>query len=171
MAGAGVSPEGIMHMLNDRLVAEQHRPGVTVRFATVCLATIGPDNTTASLVVAGHHPPILTDGAAAWECALEAHPAIGLHESYEWRSQVVELPRARWTMLLYTDGLVEGQTASGERPYGVARLLPTIAARGPGFEDEDMDAVLATVELANGGPLPDDVVAVAVSGLPAAMPT
>jgi serine phosphatase RsbU (regulator of sigma subunit) len=163
MAGAGVSPEGIMQMLNDRLVAEQRRPGVSVRFATVSIATISPDNATASLLIAGHPPPVLAAGGAAWELPLEPQPAIGLHETYEWHAQEVELPPARWTMIMYTDGLVEGQTADGERPFGLTRLLPTIAARGPAFEEEDLDAVLSTVELENGGPLPDDVVVVAVS--------
>ncbi len=164
MAGAGVPPEGIMDMLNDRLIAEQRRPGVSVRFATVCLATIAPDNATASLVLAGHPPPVLAAVDTAWECPLDSQPAIGLHESYEWRTQRIELPSARWTMIMYTDGLVEGQTATGERPFGLARLLPTIAARGPAFGDDDLDALLSMVELANGGPLPDDVVVVAVSG-------
>ena len=68
MAGAGVTPEGIMQMLNDRLIAEQRRPGVDVRFATVCLVTIGPENAAASVVVAGHPPPVLAAGGAAWEC-------------------------------------------------------------------------------------------------------
>jgi serine phosphatase RsbU (regulator of sigma subunit) len=152
-----------MQMLNDRLVAEQRRPGVRVRFATVCLATIAPDNATASLMIAGHHPPVLTAGGTAWELPLEPQPAIGLHETYDWHAQDVELPLARWTMIMYTDGLVEGQTVNGDRPFGMARLLPTIAARGPAFEEDDLDAVLSTVELANGGPLPDDVVVVAVS--------
>ena len=67
-------------------------------------------------------------------------------------------------MIIYTDGLVEGQTAAGERPFGLARLLPTIATRGPAFEDGDLDAMLSTVEMANGGPLSDDVVVVALSG-------
>jgi len=164
MAGAGVRPEAIMDMLNDRLVAEQRRPTVSVRFATVCLATVAPDNATVSLVVAGHPPPVLTAAGSAWEAPVEPQPAIGLHGTYTWRAQQVTLPAEPWAMVLYTDGLVEGQTAAGQRPFGIERLLPTLAARGPALEDEDVDALLSTVMLANGGALPDDVVVVAVSG-------
>ncbi len=90
----------------------------------------------------------------------------------EWATHRVELPFDPWSLIFYTDGLVEGRGPDGRRPYGVERLLPALAATGPGVADADLDRLLAIVEDTNDGPLPDDVVVLAISrpalGVPSA---
>ncbi len=135
-----------------------------VLFATLCLATIDADGSSARFVLAGHPPPILVAPGGVDEYALRTDPAIGIAPQPEWTAHEVELPAAPWSLLFYTDGLVEGrQSPAGPRPFGSARLLPLLAAPGPPLGEGEVDAVLSAVAAANGGPMSDDVVIVAVS--------
>jgi serine phosphatase RsbU (regulator of sigma subunit) len=78
----------------------------------------------------------------------------------------VELPSPPWSLVLYTDGLVEGRTEpAGPRPFGADRLRALLATPGPPLGEEDVDTVLHSVATANGGPMSDDIVVVAVSPL------
>ena len=74
------------------------------------------------------------------------------------------LPSA-WSLLLYTDGLVEGHAgdASGDR-YGTQRLLAHLQQEArAGLDERVLDRVLTSVTMANGGPLPDDIAVLCVS--------
>jgi hypothetical protein len=74
------------------------------------------------------------------------------------------LPDDPWSLVVYTDGLVEGRTSpAGPRPYGNDRLLPLLAASSVPIGENDVEAVLRAVVDANGGALPDDVVLIAAS--------
>ncbi len=164
LASAGVPAHDAVHVLNETLLAERRRASMPVLFATLCLATIDPDGSSARFVLAGHPPPILVARGRVDEYALRTDPAIGIAAQPEWTAHEVELPAAPWSLLLYTDGLVEGrQSPAGPRPFGSARLLPLLAAPGPPLGEGDVDAVLSAVAAANGGPMSDDIVIVAVS--------
>jgi serine phosphatase RsbU (regulator of sigma subunit) len=74
------------------------------------------------------------------------------------------LPPA-WTVLLYTDGLVEGHAGdgSGDR-YGLERLIAQLQRETrDGLDERALNRVLTGVMIANGGPLPDDVAVLCVS--------
>jgi serine phosphatase RsbU (regulator of sigma subunit) len=61
--------------------------------------------------------------------------------------------------VLYTDGLVEGRVTpgAGER-FGSERLRAWFADRGMRpIDSEALQALIAALEKANGGALPDDV--------------
>jgi hypothetical protein len=49
------------------------------------------------------------------------------------------------------------------RPFGTDRLRLLLAAPGPPLGERDVDTVLSIVAAANGGPMSDDIVVVAVS--------
>ena len=62
-----------------------------------------------------------------------------------------------WSLLFYTDGLVEGRAQPGgwER-YGEDRLVDRLQRR-PLRDDDEIDRLLADVETANGAPMADDI--------------
>ena len=164
LASANVPAPETIRVLNEMLIAEHRRHRTPVTFATMCLVSIDTELATASVLLAGHPPPILVASGAARECDVPPCPAIGIMGFAEWDSHEVSLPDAPWTLVLYTDGLVEGRSApDGRRPFGPGRLLEMLAARTPPITDADADAILAGIEQANGGPLPDDVVFLAAS--------
>jgi len=163
LASAGVPARDAAHVLNETLIAERRRAS-QVLFATLCMASIEPDGSKACLVLAGHPAPILIAPGGVDECAFPADPAIGIAEHPEWMVHDVELPAAPWSLLFYTDGLVEGRASpAGPRPFGTARLHELLAALGPPLGESDVDALLDAVTAANGGPMSDDIAVVAVS--------
>ena len=135
-----------------------------VQFATVCLALIEPDKSSVCIVSAGHPRPILLGDGRARELDLPAGPPIGVDAASRWDEVRVDLPPRPWTLLLYTDGLIEGRSRpDGPRPYGDERLLGLVGGMEPPLGEDELDQLLAVVKHANGGPMPDDVVVLAVS--------
>lgn len=141
-------------------VLEHERPSDEV-FATLCTVDISPDGRRAGVCLAGHPSPLFAGSAGATPRLLpydESGPALGLLPHARWPRRQVELGRA-WSLLMYTDGLIEGRVGQGRRRLGqdgmvdiVARLL----AGGVGGE-ELLDATMAEVHDLNGGELTDDV--------------
>jgi serine phosphatase RsbU (regulator of sigma subunit) len=171
LASAGVPARDAAHVLNETLIAERRRASMPVLFATLCMASIEPDAAKACFVLAGHPPPILVASGGVDEYALRTDAAIGIAEDSDWTVHDVELPAAPWSLVFYTDGLVEGRAApAGPRPFGTARLHELLAVAGPPLGEADVDAVLAAVAAANGGPMSDDIVVVAVSPLDRSTP-
>ncbi|MGN6378265.1 MAG: PP2C family protein-serine/threonine phosphatase [Gaiellales bacterium] len=172
LATAGVAPGRIMSVLNDSLIAERRRVATQVVFATVCVASVDPDRMGARVVLAGHPPPLLVRRHGTAPLELEPDPPIGVDPTRRWAVHDVALPDEVWTLLLYSDGLVEGRVApGGERPFGLPRLAQLLDGHAP-LTEERIDHVLARVREANGGPMSDDIVVVAVSpsGGPSAVP-
>jgi ABC-type transporter Mla MlaB component len=137
LASAGVPARDAAHVLNETMIAERRRASLPVLFATLCLASIEPDGSKACFVLAGHPPPILVAAGGIEEYVLATDPAIGITDDPEWTVHDVGLPAVPWSLVFYTDGLVEGRAApDGPRPFGTARLhelhgehdLSTVAA-------------------------------------------
>jgi serine phosphatase RsbU (regulator of sigma subunit) len=126
----------------------------------VCCTWISPDRTRVTVAPAGHHPPLLVSGGRVRVEELPEGPALGiLDHGYEWEARTLEVGDG-WTLLCYTDGLVEGLRApdSVDR-FGTDGLVETVTAllaTGRGL-DAMLDGVLAAVRDANGGELSDDV--------------
>jgi hypothetical protein len=170
LATAGVAPDRIMGVLNDSLIAERGRMRTEVGFATVCLASVAPDRMNARVVLAGHPPPLLVRRERVGSLELAPDPPIGVDPSRTWAVHNVQLPDEIWTLLLYTDGLVEGRAApDGPRPFGLQRLAALLEGQAP-LTAETIDDILGRVQAANGGPMSDDVVMVAVSPTSSLMP-
>ena len=131
----------------------------TITFATVCSLVIGADRTTATLVLAGHPPPILVSDQSTVVGDERYGSLLGVLPEPRW--QPVEVPLSPGaTLLLYTDGLIEGWSAPGSRTrLGVAALLPIIDDfhRLGTSADGLLDGLLAEAQRRNGGPLTDDV--------------
>jgi integral membrane sensor domain MASE1 len=154
---SGHGPRGLLDGLDKVLVA--NRPSEEM-FTTVCCTWISPDRARVTVAPAGHHPPLLVSGGRVRVEELPEGPALGiLDHSYEWEARTLEVGDG-WTLLCYTDGLVEGLRApdSVDR-FGTDGLVETVTAllaTGRGL-DAMLDGVLAAVRDANGGDLSDDV--------------
>lgn len=156
---AGERPEVVLHTLQRVFEHERHLPGL---FATLCMLQIQPAEGYAAMICAGHPRPVLIEGTSISTLAgAGAGAAIGIGNG-RWLAERVSLPGA-WTILLYTDGIVEGRTGPGSERLGEEGLRELIACRisqRPNWRDEPralLDELIADAERLNGGALSDDV--------------
>jgi hypothetical protein len=162
LASAGVSPARTARVLNESLLAEQ--TGSDVRFATLSMAWFDPDLETVAFISAGHPPPLLLTRRLVQQVSLRREPPIGVLREAPWREQRVRLPDAAWSMLLFSDGLIEGRShPGGPRPYGTERLISNTSRLTVPLGEQSIDWLLDEVHKANGEPMRDDIVVVAVS--------
>ncbi|MWA12007.1 PP2C family protein-serine/threonine phosphatase [Streptomyces sp. BA2] len=129
-------------------------------FATLCTVDIAPDGRRAGLCLAGHPSPLIArDGHLAELLPYENNgPALGLLPNARWPRRQVELG-GKWSLMLYTDGLIEGRIGEGNQRLGqdgmVEMLRRQIATGLRG--DELLEAAVNEVRELNGGDLTDDV--------------
>jgi serine phosphatase RsbU (regulator of sigma subunit) len=105
----------VVPVLAEVLANERHNE---VTFATVCTVTVGADRRSATLYRAGHPPPLIRTGAG-WELlAAEPGPALGLLPGATWDASLIALPPAPWSLLLYTDGMIDGRIGDADERLG-----------------------------------------------------
>jgi serine phosphatase RsbU (regulator of sigma subunit) len=137
-------------------------------FVTLCLAWFEGDGSHASLLLLGHPAPLLLSKGVVQTVAVRPELPLGLADAGDCAATSLSLPSA-WSLLLYTDGLVEGHAGDGsQKRFGLERLVAQLQREmRPGTRDElgegALDRVLDSVITANGGPLPDDVAIFGVS--------
>jgi PAS domain S-box-containing protein len=128
-------------------------------FTTVCCAWVGPDRDRVTVALAGHPPPLLALDGTVQAVQVPGGPALGVLDGYPWEAGVLEVGGA-WTLLCYTDGLVEGRQAPGSpERFGIDALVETVRGRLDATTDLDdvLDGLLGVVQAKNGGDLSDDV--------------
>ncbi|MET9864118.1 SpoIIE family protein phosphatase [Streptomyces smyrnaeus] len=90
-------------------------------FATLCTVDIAADGRSAGVCLAGHPSPLFADdGAGAAPRLLpedESGPALGLLPDARWSRRQVALGRS-WSLMMYTDGLIEGRVHEGRVDEG-----------------------------------------------------
>jgi integral membrane sensor domain MASE1/serine phosphatase RsbU (regulator of sigma subunit) len=154
---SGHGPEALLEGLDKVLVA--NRPSEEI-FTTVCCTWISPDRGRVTVALAGHPPPLLVRGGRVAAAEVPGGPALGiLEDRYAWEARTLEVGD-EWTLLCYTDGLVEGLRAPGSMErFGIDALVGTVAGLLATADDLDaaLDDLLAAVRAANGGELSDDV--------------
>ncbi|HZD74295.1 MAG TPA: SpoIIE family protein phosphatase [Actinomycetota bacterium] len=167
LALTGHAPDEVLDGLHEVLVRE--RPSEEM-FTTVCCVLISPDRHEIVVASAGHPPPLLASNGTVQVLDVIGQPALGiLEQAYAWQTTRVRGGDA-WTLLCYTDGLVEGLQAPGSAErFGIEALAATatrLLAERPGMEGL-LDGLLEVVLEANGGDLSDDVAMLCVSTAPA----
>jgi len=161
MVLAGRPAEEILSTLSELL---EHERQDDTMFATLCMMSVHPDRTTGWIRMAGHLPPLLlTRGGVAELPTLSAAP-LGLSEVRDWPGTQVRLDGS-WSILLYTDGLIEGRIGKGSERLGSEGLMDLIreslnALDRPG--EELLDQVIDRVRELNGGDLDDDLAVLAL---------
>ncbi|MEU6825775.1 fused response regulator/phosphatase [Streptomyces atriruber] len=140
-------------------------------FATLCTVDIAPDGRRAGLCLAGHPSPLIArEGRLAELLPYEdGGPALGLLPRARWPRRQVELG-GKWSLMLYTDGLIEGRIGQGTQRLGqdgmVEMIRRQIAAGLQG--DELLEAAVNEVRDLNGGDLTDDVAVLLLDRTPGA---
>jgi PAS domain S-box-containing protein len=154
---AGHGPADVLDGLDKVLVS--NRPSEEM-FATVCCLWVRPERHRIMIALAGHPPPLLADEGKVEVVDIPGGPALGiLEESHPWEAGELEAGDV-WTLLCYTDGLIEGLRAPGSTERFGIEALHEAAARLLDEQvsiDELLDRLLEVVLEANGQDLSDDV--------------
>jgi serine phosphatase RsbU (regulator of sigma subunit) len=168
LAVAGVDSELALSTLERVL---EHEREIPLLFTTLCTLEVELTQSTASLVLAGHPPPILIDSTSVSAIAsAPSGPPIGLLNG-RWSPTLLQLP-AEWAMLMYTDGISEGKIGDGPQRLGtdgLQRLISEHIASHPHWRQQP-DALLAQLiaqaQELNGGELNDDVAMLLIGARP-----
>jgi serine phosphatase RsbU (regulator of sigma subunit) len=170
---AGRSADEILATLNQLL--EYERQDDTM-FATLCMVSVTPDRSTCWVRMAGHLPPLLLAGGGVRELQTPTSPPLGLSQVDDWPGTPVPLDGS-WSVLLYTDGLIEGRIGKGSERLGSEGLMELIRdalraappVTGNGGAPADgllLDRVIERVRELNGGDLDDDLAILALGYSP-----
>ncbi len=147
----------------------QHEQQEEAMFATVCTLSVAPGRHTGFLRLAGHPAPLLVTPAQVSELSAPACPPPGLNKSGNWPGCAVELGD-RWSLLLYTDGLIEGRIGGGPYRLGADGLMGLIGGAlgrppfDPGLVTEGalLNGLIDEVRDLNSGDLNDDIAILAL---------
>jgi len=152
---ANVPDDAILPSLEEVLVRERRSEEV---FVTVAMVTVDLAEEVAHVRLAGHPPPILLTGESVVPCRVDPGLVLGVVAGVPRPATPVSLGKGDWSLLLYTDGLIEGWSGrpDGER-LGVEGLSELLAVR-----ERDHPAglplwLVSQAEQRNGGPMADDV--------------
>jgi serine phosphatase RsbU (regulator of sigma subunit) len=173
MVLAGRPMAEVLSAVQQVLEHERHEERL---FATLCMMSVAPDRAHARLHLAGHPPPLLLAPGGV-SAPVSAPP--GIAHVQDWPVSEVALGD-NWTLLMYTDGLIEGRIGTGPERLGSDGLIELIeaymrAALPAGREREPrderlLDGLIDRVRELNGGDLDDDLAALAL-GFPAVVGT
>ncbi len=161
MVLAGRPAEEILSTLSELL---EHERQDDTMFATMCMISVDPDRTSGWIRMAGHLPPLLVSRGGVAELPTRPAAPLGLSEVRDWPGIPIRLDGS-WSILLYTDGLIEGRIGKGSERLGSEGLMDLIrdARGGPDQPaDELLDKVIDRVRELNGGDLDDDLAALAL---------
>ena len=154
---AGLCGDELLSTLQQVLEHERENDEI---FATLCTVDIAPDGRRAGLCLAGHPSPLIArPGRPARLLPYENNgPALGLLPNARWPRMQVELGAA-WSLMLYTDGLIEGHTGVGNERLGQDGMVDMVRRQlAQGLEGEALlRAAVNEVRDLNGGELADDV--------------
>ncbi|MGW3729454.1 PP2C family protein-serine/threonine phosphatase [Streptomyces sp. NPDC000851] len=138
-------------------------------FATLCTVDIAPDGRRAGLCLAGHPAPLIArPGRPARLLPYDNNgPALGLLPGARWPRMQVELGR-EWSLMLYTDGLIEGHIGQGRERLGQDGMVEMIRRQlAQGLSGEELlRAAVNEVRQLNGGELADDVAVLLLDRVP-----
>ena len=154
---AGLCGDELLKTLQQVLEHERSEEEI---FATVCTVDITPDGRRAGLCLAGHPAPLIArPGRPAELLPYDNNgPALGLLPGARWPRLQVELG-AEWSLMLYTDGLIEGRVGAGGERLGQDGMVEMVRRQlAEGLRGEELlRAAVQEVRELNGGELTDDV--------------
>ncbi|GGL62197.1 fused response regulator/phosphatase [Streptomyces fumigatiscleroticus] len=144
----------LLHLLERMHIAE--RSGSDL-FTTCTLITLDPDRATVTLHLVGHHEPVLVTPAGAQEVPAAHGMALGIVPGLgKWPSTTVELP-ARGSLIVYTDGLIEGYAGGDDVRLGVEGLLGILDETRSPDPGEHLDRLIARARSLNAERHTDDL--------------
>jgi serine phosphatase RsbU (regulator of sigma subunit) len=169
---AGRPADEVLSTLSELL---EHERQDDTMFATLCMMSVAPDRGSGWVRMAGHLPPLLVTAGEVRELDIMSSPPLGLSDQRSWPGTRVRLGDS-WSVLLFTDGLIEGRIGKGSERLGSEGLMNLIGdalgsaqARLPqgGLPDDQLlDQVIDQVRELNGGDLDDDLAIIALGCVP-----
>ena len=152
---AGVPDDQVLSSLEQVLMSERRAREV---FATVATVVLDLTANRATVRLAGHPPPVLLAGGRAQPVAARPGILLGVQPAPAPATEV-DLPGGDWSLLMYTDGLIEGHTGVGEERLDVDGLCGMLHEPAAGAVPlPDLPGwLLGRAEEGNGGSLADDV--------------
>jgi len=177
MVLAGRPMAEVLSAVQQVLEHERHEERL---FTTLCMVSVAPDRAHARLHLAGHPPPLLLAPGGVTELRAPVSAPPGIAHLEDWPVSEVALGEA-WTLLMYTDGLIEGRIGAGPERLGSDGLTEIIEkylhATRPAEpwerrprDERLLDALVDRVRELNGGDLDDDLAVLAL-GFPAVVGT
>jgi serine phosphatase RsbU (regulator of sigma subunit) len=172
---AGLDPGEILSIIQQ--VLEHERQDDTM-FATLCMLSVEPGRSSGWIRLAGHLPPLLVTRTGIAELEAPPCPPPGLGGGHgDWPGTQVKLGDT-WSVLFYTDGLIEGHTGQGPERLGSEGLIdlveqaldPAGPPAGPLNDDQVLDRLVEQVRQLNGGDLDDDLAILALGCAPVGEP-
>ncbi len=158
---AGVPDEQILSFLEQVLMSERRAREI---FATVASVVVDLTGNRATVRLAGHPPPVLLTEGRAVPVAARPGIVLGVRPKPP-PTTVVEFGGGDWSLLMYTDGLIEGHTGVGNERLDVDGLCKLLDE--PDAAEVPLAALPAWLngraEQGNGGPLADDVAMLLIS--------
>jgi serine phosphatase RsbU (regulator of sigma subunit)/anti-sigma regulatory factor (Ser/Thr protein kinase) len=142
----------------------KHEQQEEAMFATVCMVSVAPDRHSGILRLAGHPGPLLVTPERITELTAPTCLPPGFNETGDWPAREVKLGD-QWSLLLYTDGLIEGRVGQGPQRLGTEGLMDLVrdALGGPPLDagrvtgDTLLNDLIDEVRSLNGGDLDDDL--------------
>ena len=153
--------EEILSTLSELL---EHERQDDTMFATLCMTSVQPDRTAGWIRMAGHLPPLLVSQDGVAELPTRPAAPLGLSEVRDWPGIPIRLDGS-WSILLYTDGLIEGRIGKGSERLGSEGLMDLIRDTLDGRDrpgEQLLDQVIDRVRELNGGDLDDDLAVLAL---------
>lgn len=147
-------PEAVLRHLDEEL---RERPS-----SAMCTALCARIHERRVVLASAGHPPALhvaADGSVTEAPA--PGPLLGAFADSEWQAETLAVVPGE-LVLLYTDGVTEAASGSGER-YGVQRLRQFLSAHAGSRPQALLDALSAALDLFRGGALTDDIAALALA--------
>jgi serine phosphatase RsbU (regulator of sigma subunit) len=158
---AGVPDDQILTALEQVLMTERRAREI---FATVASVTVDLAANRATVRLAGHPPPVLLAGGHAEPVTARTGIVLGVKPTPTPATDV-EFSGDDWSLLMYTDGLIEGHSGVGNERLDVPGLCALLDE--PAAKSVPLAALPAWLvgraEQGNGGPLPDDVAMLLIS--------
>jgi phosphoserine phosphatase RsbU/P len=147
-----MSPARILTLANEHLANRQ----IEQSFVTAFLTIWNPAANKLTYSCAGHNPPLFrreTNGSVTELSAASGLP-LGLFPHTEYDQQELEL-RPGDVVLMFSDGIVEAETAAGE-PFEVQRLHEALVQTTNRSADEILMAIKSSIRAHQDGIQPSD---------------
>jgi len=157
---AGESIPKAITVMRQVLLAERAEPSA---FATFVAGYIDLENGSVNLANIGHPPPLLiVDGVVSLDTP--PTPPLGFGVATDGIVQRFPLP-SQWSLLCYTDGLIDARTAPGSvERYGEGRLKRRLRAWSfQRLDGNALDELMTEIETPGGEPFADDVAVLLIS--------
>ena len=154
---AGVDEDAVLPAVEQVLVSERRLEEL---FATVAMVGVDLTRNEISVRLAGHPPPVLLAGGKVNPLPAPTGLVLGVDPRRARTATHFGLDTEDWSLLVYTDGLVEGYASpAGEDRLDVAGLCDLLT--DPRARQMPVDQLtrwlFEQAGEANGGPLADDV--------------